>query len=153
MDLSQREQLLADIADGNVALRDVGGLAIADIFAIARVGAAAMQGGRFSQAADVFQALCALEPDVAEHRLHLAFARQGEGDVDGALEAALQALDIAALAVDDVDTGEVQARALLLRAELHGRADRQAALDDLAAAAALTQPSARAVVDVALGRH
>ncbi len=153
MDLGHRERFLQDIANGDVAIRDVAGLGVGDVFAIARVGAAAMQGGRFSQAADVFQALSALEPHVAEHRLHLALARQGEGDVDGALDAAQDALDVATRAAPDVDTGEVQARALLLRAELHGRDNRQAALEDLAAAAALTLPSARTVVDVALGRR
>jgi hypothetical protein len=55
MDLGHRERFLQDIANGDVAIRDVAGLGVGDVFAIARVGAAAMQGGRFSQAADVFR--------------------------------------------------------------------------------------------------
>ena len=87
MDLGEREQLLRGIADGDVALRDVGGLSPQDVFAIARVGAAAMQGGRYTQAASVFSALIALEPRETTHRLHLALAHQGEGNVDAALAA------------------------------------------------------------------
>jgi tetratricopeptide (TPR) repeat protein len=161
MDLGEREQLLRGIADGDVALRDVGGLSPQDVFAIARVGAAAMQGGRYTQAASVFSALIALEPRETTHRLHLALAHQGEGDVDAAL-AALDAL--LGLAGDreadpdldpdlDDDLADDLARAWLLRAELLGRTDRHAALAALAAARALTSPAAVAVVDAALGRR
>lgn len=151
MDLVEREQLLRGIADGDVALRDVGGLSSQDVFAIARVGAAAMQGGRFAQAVDVFAALTALEPRVVVHHLHLALAHQGAGDVDAAL-AALDALLRIASAADSNDSDDV-ARALLLRAELLGRTDRDAALTALGAARALTSPAAVAVVDAALGRR
>jgi len=151
MDLGEREQLLRGIADGDVALRDIGGLSAQDIFAIARVGAAAMQGGRYAQAADVFSALAALEPRVTAHRLHLALAHQGGGDVDAALAALDALLGIAAHA--DADLGDDVARAWLLRAELLGRTDRDAALAALAAARALTSPAAVAVVDAALGRR
>lgn len=152
LDLDAREALLAQVADGDVALRDVGALSSADVFAIARVGAAAMQGGRYAQAAGVFAALCALEPRVAAHRLHLALARQGEGDVGAALQAlddhdAVATTDDAAADHDDV------ARALLLRAELLGRSDRDAALSALSRARALRSPAAVAVVDAALGRR
>jgi tetratricopeptide (TPR) repeat protein len=151
MDLGDREQLLRGIADGDVALRDVGGLSAQDVFAITRVGAAAMQGGRFAQAAGVFAALTALEPRVMDHHLHLALARQGEGDVDAAL-AALDALQAVAERTDS-DDGDTIARAWLLRAELLGRSDRAAALEALQAARALTSPAAVAVVDTALGRR
>ena len=157
MDLGEREQLLRGIADGDVALRDVGGLSSQDVFAIARVGAAAMKGGRYTQAASVFSALIALEPRQTTHRLHLALAHQGEGDVDAAL-AALDAL--LGLAGDrdadpdlDDDLDDDLARAWLLRAELLGRTDRDAALAALAAARALTSAAAVAVVDAALGRR
>lgn len=152
MDLVEREELLRGIADGDVALRDIGGLSARDIFAIARVGAAAMQGGRYAQAAEVFTALAALEPRVTAHRLHLALAHQGEGDVDAALDA-LDALLGIVDAHADADLGDDVARAWLLRAELLGRTDRDAALAALAAARALTSPAAVAVVDAALGRR
>lgn len=151
MELVERERLLRGIADGDVALRDVARLSAQDVFAIARVGAAAMQGGRFAQAAEVFSALTALEPRVTSHHLHLALARQGEGDVD----AALNALDALQDLVEhtDSDDGDTVARAWLLRAELLGRRDHDAALGALNAARALTSPAAVAVVDAALGRR
>jgi tetratricopeptide (TPR) repeat protein len=159
MDLGEREQLLRGIADGDVALRDVGGLSPQDVFAIARVGAAAMQGGRYTQAASVFSALIALEPRETTHRLHLALAHQGEGNVDAALAALDALLGLAGerdadpdLDLDD-DLDDDLARAWLLRAELLGRTDRDAALAALAAARALTSPAAVAVVDAALGRR
>ena len=145
MELNAREDLLRGVADGTVALRDVGGLSAADIFAIARQGAAAMQGGRFSQAADVFAALVALEPDELAHRVHLALARQGQGE--GAV--AIAVLDELLARAGSAD-GEHVARALLLRAELTGAADRPAALRDLAKALSLTSTAAQAVVDAAL---
>ncbi len=153
MDLGEREQLLRGIADGDVALRDVGGLSPQDVFAIARVGAAAMQGGRYTQAASVFSALIALEPRQTTHRLHLALAHQGEGDVDAALAALDALLGLAGDRDADPDLDDDLARAWLLRAELLGRTDRDAALAALVAARALTSAAAVAVVDAALGRR
>lgn len=151
-DLAAREALLARVADGEVALRDVGMLSASDVFGIARVGAAAMQGGRFAQAAGVFSALCALEPKVSLHRLHLALAHQGANDVAAALLALDEHQRIVAIDPAQADSDE-GARALLLRAELLGRTDRDAALQALVAARALRSPAAVAVVDAALGRR
>jgi hypothetical protein len=146
MDRSEREDFLRGLAGGTTALRDVGRLSGGDVDAIARVGAAALQGGRYALAEQVFDALVALEPDVPLHLFHLALARQGRGDIDGAVVAVTAQLQACA-GVDDDDV----ARALLLRAELRGRADRDQALADLAAARDLTSPAARAVVDAAWG--
>lgn len=146
MDLVERERFLTDVASGRVALRDLGGLSGVDVDAIARVGAAALVGGRFAPAEQVFVALTALEPDVPAHWLHVALARQGRGDVDGAVAACTALLR----AVSDADC-EDAARALLLRAELCGRTKPDDARADLAAARALPSPAARAVVDAALG--
>ena len=145
MDLAQRQQFLSGVADGSTALRDVGGLHATDVDAIARVGAASLQAGRFEQAEQVFAALAALEPDVPVHALHVAIARQGRGDVDGAV-AALGKL----LAVPRADDEDV-ARALLLRAELCGRTNREQALADLTAARSLASTAAKKVVDALLG--
>jgi hypothetical protein len=146
MDGSERTAFLQGIADGSIALADVGGLGTDDVDAIARVGAAALAGGRFALAEQVFAALAALDPRTPVHRLHLALARQGRGDVDGAIAAVSDQLTLCA-AGDDEDV----ARGLLLRAELLGRTDRTAALADLGAARALSSAAARAVVDAALG--
>ncbi|MDP2342337.1 MAG: hypothetical protein Q8O67_15385 [Deltaproteobacteria bacterium] len=151
MDLAQRQSFLSGVAEGRTALRDVGGLGAADVDAIARVGAASLQAGRFEQAEQVFVALSALEPDVSVHALHIALARQGKGDVAGAIEALSQMLR--SQTADDgsfVDDEDV-ARALLLRAELCGRTNREQALQDLTSARALTSPLARKVVDALLG--
>ena len=146
MQLAEREAFLRGVVDGTVALVDVGGLPPADVDAIARVGAAALQGGRFGLAEQVFSALAALDPRAPVHLLHLALARQGKGDFAGAVDACTTLLDRCA-GVDDDDV----ARALLLRAELRGRTDRDGALADLSVARALNSPSSRAVVDAALG--
>ena len=146
MDIAARTAFLHGVADGSTALRDVGGLSAGDVDAIARVGAAALQGARYGLAEQVFAALAALEPDAPVHLFHLALARQGNGDVDGAIAAVTQQLD-ACVGDDDDDV----ARALLLRAELRGRTDRALALADLTAARALSSSAARAVVDAALG--
>jgi len=145
VELAAREALLQDVADGRVALSDVGGLSSDDVFAIARVGAAAMQGGRFAQAASVFRALQALQPRVTVHGLHLALALQGDADIDGAIAAISDVLG----RLVDRDDDEV-ARALLLRAELLGRTDRDRALADLVRARALSSTAARSVVDAAI---
>jgi tetratricopeptide (TPR) repeat protein len=148
MDLVDRQRFLSGLADGSTALRDVGMLSPHDVDAIARVGAAALTGGRYQQAEQVFFALTALEPDQPLHWLHVAVARQGRGDVDGAV-AALGAL---LQQSDDDEAGEEdRARALLLRAELTGRRDAAAARADLAAARALSSAGAKKVVDAALG--
>ncbi len=152
MDLVDREHFLENVATGRTALRDVGGLGAGDVDAIARVGAAALQGGRFAQAEQVFVALAALEPDVPAHWLHVAVARQGRGDVDGAVVACASLLHKTASRSGDDDEAQVdRARAFLLRAELCGRSNADQARADLAAARALTSPAARAVVDAALG--
>lgn len=132
------------VENGSVALKDAGQLSGADVDAIARVGAAALQGGRFAQAVQVFTALTALEPNEKVHALHLALALHGGGDVAGAVAALGRVVDAAH---DDEDS----ARALLLRAELTGRSDAAAARGDLARARALTAPAAKKLVDAALG--
>lgn len=144
MELGERERFLEGVATGSTALRDVGMLSPHDLDAIARVGAAALTGGRFEQAEQVFSALAALDPGAVVHWLHVAVARQGKGDVKGAVDACARVVDAG---VDDEDT----ARALLLRAELLGRTDRAGAGRDLATARAMTSPGAKKVVDAALG--
>ena len=74
-----------------------------------------------------------------------ALALQGDADIDGAIAAISQVLR----RQPDGDDDEV-ARALLLRAELLGRTDRDAALADLVRARALSSPAARSVVDAAI---
>ena len=149
LDLADRQSFLSGVAAGRTALRDVGGLGGADVDAIARVGAASLQAGRFEQAERVFVALSALEPDVRVHALHVALARQGKGDVDGAVTALAPLL--AAGHDDDEDVG----RGLLLRAELCGRTNsptsREQALRDLGAARALRSPGAKKVVEALMG--
>ena len=134
------------ITDGSVSLKDAGQLHAADVFAIARVGAAALQGGRFAQAEQVFVALAALEPKERAHWLHVAAARHGAGNVDGAVSALGEFLARA----DGVDDEDV-ARALLLRAELAGRTNVDLARGDLGRARALTSAPAKKLVDAALG--
>ena len=131
------------VENGSVALKDAGQLNGADVDAIARVGAAALQGGRFAQAEQVFVALTALDPAQKVHWLHVAVARHGKGDVDGAVAALGNVIGNG----DDEDA----ARALLLRAELTGRTDASAARNDLGRARALTSPAAKKIVDAALG--
>lgn len=137
-------RLLRGIADGSVALKDVAKLGASDIDAIARAGAAALQGKRFDVARAVFQGLAALDGKNALHLLHLAAVEQAAGKNDAAVEALGRFLDA------DVakNNGDV-ARALLMRAELVAAVDKQRAGLDLAAARALAarSPDARAVVE------
>ena len=156
MDLAQRQSFLTGVADGTTALRDVGGLGAVDVDAIARVGAASLMAGRFEQAEQVFVALSALEPDVPVHALHVALARQGRGDLKGAIEAVTSLLTSSTAPDGSLVDDEDVARALLLRAELCGRtttdaAGRARALQDLTLARGLRSPLARKVVDAVLG--
>lgn len=131
--------LLNDLADGRVSLKDFTGLGAKDVDAIARVGASALQGGRFELAVKVFAALVALEPQQALHQLHQAVAQQKAGHRDDAIASLTEFLDSdLPKALADV------AQALLLRAELVGTKDKAAAARDLGAARALASRSAEA---------
>jgi tetratricopeptide (TPR) repeat protein len=136
--------LLRGIADGRVALKDAALLDDVDLDAVARVGAAALEGKRFDVARTVFRGLAAIDPRNAQHLLHLGAVEHAAGNVDDAIDALTRFLD-ADLARD---AGDV-ARALLLRAELFGARDKIAARNDLAAAHELarTSTAARAVVE------
>lgn len=136
--------LLSGIADGSVALKDVAMLAPNDLDAIARAGAAALQGKRFDVARTVFQGLAALDGKNALHLLHLAAVEQAAGCTDAAVDALGQFLD-----ADVVKNNADVARALLMRAELLAAVDKDRAGLDLAAARALAARSAdaRAVVE------
>jgi hypothetical protein len=145
--LHERETLLERLATGEVPLAVAFDVAAEDIAALTRVGAAALAGGRHELAERVFAGLAALAPHQRVHALHLAAARHARGDSAGALEAVNACLggDGGALDRDD------EVEALLLRAELCGRTDPDAALADLsrarslqtAAALARTGPQAR----------
>ncbi len=139
-----RAQLFADLAQGRTSLRAIGGLNDVDVAALARVGAAALAGGRAPTAVTVFAALCALEPTAPLHALHLAVAERAAGNV----AAACAAVDDAIARFGAADNDDV-ARALLLRAELKGANDPAEARADLGRALALTSTSARAVVAAA----
>ena len=126
------------------SLAALAGVAPGDVDALARVGASALVSGRAELACTVFRGLCALEPEVAEHQLHLAAAARAGGDE----AAALGALDRAvALGNDDA----VTVAALLLRAELVAKHDREAAKADLGQARALAarSPAARKALEQA----
>ncbi len=135
--------LLQGIVDGHVALKDAGRLSPADIDAIARVGAAALQSQRFDVARTVFTGLVALDPANAQHLLHLGAVEQAAGCSAAAVDALTRFID-----ADVAKSGGDVARALLMRAELLGLSDKKSAEVDFAAARALAErsPSARAVV-------
>ena len=136
--------LLGGIADGRVALKDVAMLAPGDIDAIARVGAAALQGKRFDVARTVFAGLAALDAKNAIHLLHLGAVEHAAGRLEEAVDALSRFID-----VDLHKSGADVARALLLRAEILGGVDKRRAALDLTAARALAarSPEARAVVE------
>ncbi|MBI1946354.1 MAG: hypothetical protein HYS27_11690 [Deltaproteobacteria bacterium] len=137
-------RLIEALAQGGVALKDVAGLTPADMDAIAKVGASAIQSGRFELAVRVFSSLAALDPGEPLHLLHCAFAHKGAGQRDLAIEQLGRFLDAdVPKALPDV------ARALLLRAELHGAGNRAAAAADLLAARALAarSPEVKQIVD------
>lgn len=129
--------LLAALAEGGVSLKDVAGLSTGDVNAVAKVGASALQSGRFDLAVKVFSSLLSLDPGNAQHLLHLAVAHQGAAQRELAVDALTRFLDVdLPKPLTDV------ARALLLRAELMGPTDKPAAARDLAAARVLAARSA-----------
>lgn len=148
VDVAEREQMLKDFADGAIGFATLGGLSDGDLFAIGRVGAAAMQAGRFEQAIRVFVALSTLDPRQPKHAFHLALAQQGQGDLDGAAHTVRQQLR---QAQHDGRDDDITARLYLLLAELLGGSDQAGALDALNAAVALKSPEAQKVVTAAVG--
>lgn len=140
----QAVQLVEQIGAGGVSLKDIAGLSRDDIAAVARVGASAIQAGRYDAAVKVFEALEALDASDPLHVLHLAIAHHRAAHRDEAIESLTRFLD-ADLPKELPDV----ARALLLRAELVGAHDRAAAARDLMAARALAarSPDVKKIVD------
>jgi hypothetical protein len=117
-------QQWADGADGAALLQ----LSPADVDAVARLGAAALVGKQLPRAHKIFEGLCALQPAVMTHRLHLACVHAAMGN-----HAAARAnLDI----VVDANPSDTRllSEALHMRAELRAKDDREGARADLGAA-------------------
>lgn len=127
----------ADVDPLSGSLAALAGIASGDVEAIARIGASALVTGRTELACTVFRGLCALEPTVAAHHLHLAAAARAHGDEASAFAALDRAV---ALGNDDA----VTVHALLMRAELVARTDREAAKLDLGRARGLAARSPEA---------
>lgn len=142
--LKDRMNLLSSFADGSTPPKDLIGLSLRDIEALAQLAAAAMVAKRFDQARRVFDALAALDPGEHRHLLHLAYACAGASDVAATRDAVdrLVGLD-AQIPADDL------ARALLLRAEAVAASDRDQAERDMVAVRVLAErsPSARKVME------
>lgn len=137
-------RLIEALAEGGVTLKDLAQLSATDVDAIAKVGASAVQSGRFELAVRVFSCLAELDPGEPLHLLHCAVAHQGAGQRAEAITQLTRFLD-----ADVPKTLPDVARALLLRAELHGAANRPAAAADLLAARALAArvPEIQQIVD------
>jgi hypothetical protein len=143
--LHEREDFLRRVSSGEVALSVALDVEADDLAALTRVGAAALAAGRHELAERVFAGLVALAPHERVHALHLAAARHARGDVAGALAAVNDALAPTTHPAAPADLQrDDEVDALLLRAELRGRADPDAALADLARARALQTAAALA---------
>lgn len=146
-DANATRALIEAIASGAVPLKDLAGLSHNDLDAIARLGASALQGGRLALALEVFTGLEALDPEQPLHVLHQAVVHKAAGRRAEAIDAVTRFLDA------DLPKGLPDAaRALLLRAELLGATDKEAAARDLMAARALAQhaPEVKRIIEEAL---
>lgn len=111
--IERRTEVLADLADGVLALRDFLELSDEDINELERLGATAIEGGKLELAIKVFTALEALDPFDGSHTLHRAEAEAAAGRTDDAIASATRYLER-----DAAHPAEQVARMLMLRASL-----------------------------------
>jgi hypothetical protein len=142
MELSAHD-VLQRLAAGDLALRDLAGLGKREIDSIRALAQSQGAVGRHRDAATLYEALEALEPDVPEHKLSRAASLAKAGDDEGAVACIDAFLDTEGL----LPAG-ARARALLLRAQLTERTDPEAAKQALVYLQVLAEqsPEARAVL-------
>jgi hypothetical protein len=130
--IQERTQVLSDIADGKLALRDFLQLSKNDVLSIARLGASAFEAKKFDLAVAVFTALEALEPREPIHTIHRAHSEAAAGKTAEAIASATRFFER-----DDNPSKEDLVRMLLLRATLYAGSDRARAETDLRSVQAL----------------
>ena len=139
-----RHDLLAGLASGEIAARDLAQLGASDINAVLDLAEVQSGAGRHDNAARLYAFLVALEPDQPDHLLRLAEAQAQSGAERDAVDSLTRYLDGQH---DRTDGG--RAWALLVRADLTEAADPTIAERDRTAARALAKLSAdaRAILD------
>jgi predicted Zn-dependent protease len=139
-----RHDLLAGLASGRVAARDLAQLSADDVTTVLDLADVQTGAGRHDNAARLYAFLVALEPDQPDHLLRLADAHVQAGHERDAVDTLTRYLDGQQ---ERTDAG--RAWALLVRADLLEAADPTVAERDRTAAKALAKvsPEARAVVE------
>lgn len=139
-----RQDLLAGLASGEIAARDIAQLSADDVNSMLDLADVQAEAGRHDNAAQLYAFLAALEPDQPDHLLRLAEAQAQGGQEQDAVASLSRYLDGQA---DRTDAG--RAWALLVRADLLEQTDPKVAERDRTAAQALAKVSkgARAIVD------
>lgn len=139
-----RHDLLAGLASGEIAARDIAQLSAGDVNTLLDLAEVQAAAGRHDDAARLYAFLAALEPDQPDHLLRLAEAQAQGGQEQDAVTSLTRYLDGTAARTD-----AGRAWALLVRADLLEDADPQVAARDRATADALAKLSAdaRAIVD------
>ncbi len=136
----ERLAMLEELATGNSSLVTLAGLDETIVRKIEAAGGAAFSANRFVQAAQIFDGLCALEPQEPRHHLHLGHALASLGELTAAVSALSRYLELAS--GTDADSGEL-IRALLTRAQLWVQCgERERGSTDVRSAEALAGDSA-----------
>lgn len=143
MDLAREtfsaEDVLQRLAGGDLALRDLAGLGKREMDALQALAQSQENVGRFADAAQLYEVLEALEPDVPSHKLSRALALAQAGERQAAVTSIDSFLDVEGV----LPAGE-KARALLLRAQLTEESDPEAAAQALVYLQILAEQSAEA---------